>query len=177
MAAIKIKICGMRDAENIADIAALRPDYMGFVFYHKSPRYVGKDFSPVWTPEMAGITKTAVLVNEPLDSALELLEQGGFDAAQLHGEESPEYCRQIREKGKKVVKSFGIDADFDFNQLKAYEQEVDCFLFDAKTSIYGGSGKTFGWEQLQRYPLSVPFFLSGGLEPGDRKSTRLNSSH
>src|SRR3546814_11221402 len=84
---------------------------------------------------MAGITKTAVLVNEPLDSALELLEQGGFDAAQLHGEESPEYCRQIREKGKKVVKSFGIDADFDFNQLKAYEQEVDCFLFDAKTKI------------------------------------------
>src|SRR3546814_20446319 len=87
---------------------------------------------------MAGITKTAVLVNEPLDSALELLEQGGFDAAQLHGEESPEYCRQIREKGKKVVKSFGIDADFDFNQLKAYEQEVDCFLFDPKTRIYGG---------------------------------------
>src|SRR3546814_20939121 len=102
---------------------------------------------------MAGITKTAVLVNEPLDSALELLEQGGFDAAQLHGEESPEYCRQIREKGKKVVNSFGLDADFDYNQLKAYEQQAACFLFDAKTSISGGSGKTFGWEQHQQSTL------------------------
>lgn len=161
---VNVKICGMREAGNISRIAELRPDYMGFIFYPKSPRYVGAGFHPVWGPEMAGIRKVAVFVDEPLDSAMQILNEGRFEAAQLHGSESPEYCGQIREKGWEVIKSFGIGEDFDFGVLTPYVPYVDRFLFDAKTSAYGGSGKTFGWEKLTDYPFQVPFFLSGGLD-------------
>lgn len=161
----KIKICGMREPENIRDAAALRPDYMGFIYYRKSPRYVGEDFAPVWAPELKGIRKTAVLVNEPLDSALEIINRLGFEAVQLHGSESPAYCREVKKSGVELLKVFGVFAGFDFRQLEAFEPFADYFLFDAKTDAYGGSGKRFSWEQLRNYQSETPFFLSGGLDP------------
>lgn len=159
----------MRDAANIAEVASLRPDYMGFIYYRKSPRYVGEGFRPEWDrllspDQLQGIRKVAVFVDEPLDAAVDILERTGFDTAQLHGSESPEYCRRIKETGAEVVKSFGVGADFDFGQLEDYEPFADHFLFDAKTSMYGGSGKRFGWEQLRRYIGTKTFFLSGGLD-------------
>lgn len=162
---LKIKICGMREAENMAEVAALRPDYMGFIYYRKSPRYVGDQFNPEWATEMKGIRKTAVFVNEPLESALGIIERLGFDAVQLHGDETPGYCRQVKQAGLEVIKAFGIGPGFDFSQLDAYGDAVDFFLFDAKTQSYGGSGKRFSWEQLGGYTGGKAFFLSGGLDP------------
>lgn len=161
----------MRDAANIADVASLQPDYMGFIYYRKSPRYVGEDFRPEWDRPgsaggrpLQGVRKVAVFVDEPLDSALDIIGRLQFDAAQLHGHETPDYCRRIKETGAEVVKSFGVGEDFDFRQLEDYEPFADHFLFDAKTSAYGGSGKRFGWEQLRGYEGTKPFFLSGGLD-------------
>lgn len=165
----KIKICGMREEANLREIARLAPDYLGFIYYRKSPRYVGADFNPEWGPEMDSIRKVAVFVDEPLESALDIMARAGYDAAQLHGNESPAYCRDIKAAGIQVIKAFGVDRDFDFSRLEAYEPVVDYFLFDAKTRDYGGSGKTFGWDLLQGYRGSRPFFLSGGLEPGNLK--------
>ncbi|TCS87844.1 phosphoribosylanthranilate isomerase [Anseongella ginsenosidimutans] len=159
----------MRGAENIREAAILRPDYMGFIYYRKSPRYVGDNFKPVWGPEMEGVRKTAVFVNEPLESVQEIVNCLQFEAVQLHGEESPAYCGELKQAGMEVLKAFGIAPGFDFRQLEAYEQVADFFLFDAKTSAYGGSGKSFAWEQLMEYTGSKPFFLSGGLDTDNVK--------
>ncbi|HYH57544.1 MAG TPA: phosphoribosylanthranilate isomerase [Anseongella sp.] len=163
---LKVKICGMRDPANIGAAAALGPDYMGFIFYGKSPRYVGAGFSPDWS-RLGGVVKTAVFVDEPLDSALEIIGRLGFEAAQLHGSESPEYCRQVQQAGVAIIKAFGIAEGFDFGLLEAYAPVCDYFMFDAKTSAFGGSGQTFPWDLLRRYSGSKPFFLSGGLDLGN----------
>lgn len=163
----KIKICGMRDPENVKEVAALAPDYMGFIYYAKSPRYVGPEFRLRRQPETQAIRNVAVFVNEPPESALEIAVRDGYDAVQLHGAESPAYCKEFQSAGFEVIKAFGIDADFDFAQLEPYAGSVNFFLFDAKTRAYGGSGKPFEWEKLGEYTGTTPFFLSGGLEPAN----------
>lgn len=110
------------------------------------------------------IKKTAVFVNEPLESALEIAGRLGMDAVQLHGSESPEYCRAMKEQGFELIKAFGVGEDFDFALTRPYEAVCDHFLFDSRTRGHGGSGKAFGWEQLERYSGSRTFFLSGGLD-------------
>lgn len=157
----------MRDPANIAAIAALAPDYMGFIFYPGSKRYVGKDFAPAWGPEIEGIRKVAVFVNEPLDSALEITDRLGFDMVQLHGNETPAYCREMKRAGLEVIKAFGIGPGYDFSQLGPFREWVDFYLLDAQTPIYGGSGERFDWKQLEGYREEKPFFLSGGLEPAN----------
>jgi phosphoribosylanthranilate isomerase len=162
MAPLKIKVCGLKNPANIAAVAALSPDYMGFIFYDKTPRFV-RDLSLQTLKAIpSNIIKTAVFVNEDAASINALVDTFGFNAIQLHGNESPEFCAQF--KGKvTVLKAFGIGEDFDFESLNAYANVVDFFLFDAKTDIYGGSGKTFDWAILDKYKLEVPFFLSGGI--------------
>lgn len=159
---MKIKVCGLRDAENIGLVAALKPDYMGFIFYKNSPRFVNEPKGAILKGIPAGIGKTAVFVNETAENIDKLLSEYGFDFVQLHGEESPRFCELLKPKVK-VIKAFGINPGFDFEQLKDYVNKVDYFLFDTKTDIYGGSGKTFNWSALNEYKLDVPFFLSGGI--------------
>lgn len=166
---MKIKICGMRDPANIAEIAALAPDYMGFIFYPKSSRYVGQDFAPAWGPETEAIRKVAVFVNESLDSALEITDRLGFDMVQLHGNETPAYCREMKQAGLEVIKAFGIGPEYDFSQLEPFGEWTDFYLLDARTPIYGGSGERFDWKQLEQYREEKPFFFSGGLEPANLK--------
>lgn len=110
----------------------------------------------------AAIQKTGVFVNESAHNIDKLIAKYGFNAIQLHGDESPGFCAAF--KGRvTVIKAFGINEDFDFNSLKDYANNVDLFLFDTKTKAYGGSGKTFNWHILDQYKFNVPFFLSGGL--------------
>jgi phosphoribosylanthranilate isomerase len=157
-----IKVCGLKNPENIKAVTALSPDYMGFIFYGPSPRFIDELPVDIITSIPANIIKTAVFVNETAENINWLINKYGFDAIQLHGNESADFCNQF--KGRvKVIKAFGMNSDFDFNQLNAYADKVDFFLFDAKTDIYGGSGKTFNWAILNQYQLNVPFFLSGGL--------------
>jgi phosphoribosylanthranilate isomerase len=159
---MKIKVCGLKYPENIKAVTALQPDYVGFIFYGKTPRYMGGLPADVVQTIPAAIQKTGVFVNESAENINRLIAEYGFNAVQLHGDESPEFCAAF--KGRvTVIKAFGLNEDFDFEQLKDYANNVDLFLFDTKTKKYGGSGETFDWSILDQYKLEVPFFLSGGV--------------
>ena len=161
---IAIKICGMRDAENIAAVASLRPQYMGFIFYPKSPRFVGESFDlPANLP--ASIKRVGVFVNESNAVIIAKGKSLKLDFVQLHGNESPAQCDELKTTGLGVIKVFSIDDDFNFELTKPYREVVDYFLFDTKGKYYGGNAKTFKWEMLEAYDQEVPFFLSGGLSP------------
>lgn len=160
---MRIKVCGLKYADNIARVAALGADYMGFICYDQSPRYMA-DLPPHVTAIPDGVVTTGVFVNEDADKVFEMIGQYGFKAIQLHGTETPAYCLQFNGKVT-VIKAFGIDEGFNFEQLETYKDVVDFFLFDTRTLAHGGSGKTFDWEILDGYKLDIPFFLSGGLSP------------
>jgi phosphoribosylanthranilate isomerase len=159
---MKIKVCGLREAGNIEAVAALKPDYMGFIWYTQSPRYVYRLPKDVLANLPADIVKTAVFVNENVDIINALIHEFDFNAVQLHGHESPETCAELKQEVQ-VLKAFGVDEQFDFGQLQVYAGKVDYFLFDTKTEKHGGSGRIFNWDVLNEYTLDVPFFLSGGL--------------
>lgn len=158
---ITLKICGMRDPANIAEVAALQPDYMGFIFYEQSPRYVGKDF--VMPAVQPSVKRVGVFVNEETDKILNKVTQYTLDFIQLHGNESPEQCRELQDKGANIIKAFSLDGDFDFKSVRAYADCVRYFLFDTKGKYFGGNAASFDWTLLQRYDQHIPFFLSGGI--------------
>jgi phosphoribosylanthranilate isomerase len=159
---IRLKICGMRNAANIREIGALNPDYMGFIFYKNSPRFVGEDFE-IPDDFSNEIKRVGVFVNEPFSNLLRLVKKHNLDFVQLHGDESREYCKRIKSEGIAVIKVFRVEAEFDFAITNEYETTVDFFLFDTKGSAYGGTGKKFDWNILNNYNQNTPFFLSGGI--------------
>lgn len=170
---LKIKVCGMRDPENISGVAAALPDFLGFIFYQKSARFVGEDFSSEQLkaiPET--IQKVGVFVNELPEKVIGICKRLDFQVAQLHGSESPEYCQQIKASVLTVFKAFSVDDSFDFRQLSGYADVCDYFLFDTKGLMPGGTGQKFNWALLKNYNGSVPFFLSGGIGPDDLEAIR-----
>ncbi|MGZ3757900.1 MAG: phosphoribosylanthranilate isomerase [Mucilaginibacter sp.] len=168
---MKIKVCGLKDPENIKAVAALSPDYMGFICYERSPRFIAALPADVLSSLPASVYKTAVFVNETDQTINALIDTFGFNAIQLHGNESPELANALRSKAT-VFKAFGLDKGFDFAQLEPYAGSVDYFLFDTKTDLHGGSGLTFDWRMLDQYQLNVPFFLSGGLSLNNLEEVR-----
>ncbi|PCJ87571.1 MAG: N-(5'-phosphoribosyl)anthranilate isomerase [Flavobacteriales bacterium] len=158
---MKIKVCGLRDAENIRQIAELQPDYMGFIFYEKSPRFWG-DLLP-FDQRLEGIKKVGVFVNSTIENIEQKADGFDLDYIQLHGNETAEFCQRLQGKGFKIIKAFQISNDFDFSILKDYKPYCDFFLFDTKTNNYGGSGKQFDWKILENYDNEMPYFLSGGI--------------
>lgn len=161
----------MRDARNIEEVASLSPDYMGFIFYDKSPRYVGKEFVlPDKFP--SSVQKVGVFVNEETDEVISKASKLKFQFVQLHGNESVEQCERLRDAGMKVIKVFSVDDDFDFTVTDKYNSSVDFFLFDTKGKYHGGNAKVFNWDILKRYNQRIPFFLSGGLSPENIESVK-----
>jgi phosphoribosylanthranilate isomerase len=158
-----LKICGMK--HNIAEVAALQPDYLGFVFYEKSPRYFEGEI-PSLSP---GIKKVGVFVDEKISKVIDLCKKYSLDVIQLHGNETKEYVLDLQGyltllyPDVLVWKAFSVDEEFDFSEIKIFENKVDAFLFDTKGKEKGGTGKTFDWEILKKYPLKKPFILSGGI--------------
>lgn len=160
---IKLKVCGMRDAENIIQLAALQPDYIGFIFYPESKRYVGEIDQNILKKIPSDIKKTGVFVNESYRVIVDKISDFKLDAIQLHGKESAEFCDKFRTVDVEVIKAVGISNPANFDGLNEYSDAVDYFLFDTKTQQHGGSGKTFDWSLLKCYTLNKPYFLSGGL--------------
>jgi phosphoribosylanthranilate isomerase len=161
---LKIKVCGMTTLSNVKEICALSPDYLGYIFYSKSVRYVGEDPNPeIFSTVPDSIVKTAVFVNEYYERMIEAIEKFGISAVQLHGMESPEMCRLLKSKGLTVIKVIPGDQLGNEMLLNNYMQEVDYFLFDTPISSYGGSGRKFDWSKLVKLKSSVPYFLSGGI--------------
>jgi phosphoribosylanthranilate isomerase len=168
---MKIKVCGLKDPENIKAVAALSPDYMGFICYDLSPRFIAALPAEMLSSLPVSVYKTAVFVNETEQTINALIDTFGFNAIQLHGNESPEFASALRSRVT-VFKAFGLDIDFDFAQLEPYAGSVDYFLFDTKTDLHGGSGRTFDWRMLDHYQLDIPFFLSGGLSIDNLEEVR-----
>ena len=158
----------MRNPVNIRALAALKPDYMGFIFYHKSKRYAG-DLSAAFVNGLpADIKRTGVFVDEEINDVLLYVQEYGLNALQLHGAETANYCRDLKAllpSGVEIIKVFGIAEDFDFGSLAPFVGITDYFLFDTQTPDHGGSGKTFNWKLLDKYNLDIPYFLSGGIGP------------
>lgn len=162
---LKIKVCGMRDATNTQQILALEPDFMGFIFYEKSPRNVGEELDAELLKSFPReVKKVGVFVNAHPDLILKNVKKYSLDLVQLHGDELPDVCRNIRNRGISVVKAFRVDESFNFSRLNNYKPHCDYFLFDTKGNAYGGNGTAFDWQLLRNYDNEKPFFLSGGLD-------------
>ena len=180
---VRLKVCGMNYFDNIQDVAALQPDYLGFIFYEKSARF----FEGVIPQLSSQIKKVGVFVNATFEHIIEKIEKHGLDLVQLHGHESPQFCQRLKDylqernnanepksmdsKSKNseipafagIVKVFSVEDQFDFELLKPYESTCDYFLFDTKGKLPGGNGYTFDWQALKNYPSTTPYFLSGGI--------------
>tara|TARA_B110000263_G_scaffold221678_1_gene210284 strand:- start:82 stop:699 length:618 start_codon:yes stop_codon:yes gene_type:complete len=155
---MKFKVCGLFNDENIHQVANLNPDYIGHIFWEKSVRYVSGE-----TPKINNIKKTGVFYNSNEEYIYQMIEKHSLQCIQLHGDESQDFCKKIYKTGVEVIKSFRVDESFDFKLLKDYEDYCDLFLFDSKSELPGGSGKTFDWEILKQYNLKKEFFISGGI--------------
>ena len=188
---MKLKICGMK--LNPAEVANLRPDYLGFIFWEPSSRFFDDEI-----PELSeGIQKVGVFVDAPIEILLEKVDKYGLHAVQLHGKESPEFCSQLQtelnkikvdasipvghaNEGKtplvyenpKIIKVFSIEDSFDFRLLEPFEAFCDFYLFDTKGKLPGGNGYAFDWRVLQNYPSNKPYFLSGGIGVEDAEAIK-----
>ncbi|WP_420147330.1 phosphoribosylanthranilate isomerase [Spirosoma sp.] len=161
---MKIKVCGLRDADNLKEIAALAPDFVGFIFYDQSPRFVGEDLDEEVVKSLPkSIRKVGVFVNASPDYILRSVRKYDFQYVQLHGNETPEYCRSLRNRGINIIKAFRVDESFNFSMLNNFKAQCDFFLFDAKGDQPGGNGVAFDWSILKRYDGEKPFFISGGI--------------
>jgi len=160
---IKLKICGMRDSVNISEVAGVRPDYMGFIFYKDSPRYVGENVE--FPPISSSIQKVGVFVNEQTERIIRNVNDYQLDLVQLHGNETIDQCKKLKDAGIEIIKAFSVDEDFNFNVINPFKKYVRYFLFDTKGKYYGGNAKTFSWEILKKYDQELSFFLSGGVSP------------
>jgi phosphoribosylanthranilate isomerase len=164
-----IKVCGMREPQNITHVAALAPMLMGFVFYDKSPRYAGKLDPEVVHSLPHYVTPVALFVNKSLDGIVTTCSKYGINTVQLHGSESPQICKALVEKGFTVFKAVSLTSAKDITKLKAYEGIVTLFVFDTKGSgtTKGGTGQKWDWSLLEKYNLNTPYLLSGGIGAND----------
>ncbi len=158
----------MREPENIQELETLRPDFIGFIFYEKSPRYVAvADNQGVISGLDSSIKKVGVFVKEPIESLISLVSEFDLDFVQLHGGEDLDYCKEVKKAGTKIIKVFSVKDQLPLEQIHEFEEVVEYFLFDTKTPEYGGSGLHFDWSILNDYNSDKPFLLSGGIRNED----------
>jgi phosphoribosylanthranilate isomerase len=170
---IRVKVCGLTDPLNAMDMVKAGADFIGYIFHRGSKRYVGDNpESGMFRTIPEKTRKVGVFVNENPDKVIEIANRFGIDMVQLHGQEPVGYCRTLRLAGIAVIKAFGVSEDFDFNCLTPFEEACDFFLFDTQSRYHGGSGTKFRWGKLNDYNLDKPFFLSGGIGPGDIQKIR-----
>jgi phosphoribosylanthranilate isomerase len=165
-----IKICGMKIPENIQAVAALQPDFIGFIFYPKSPRFAEPLDIATLNALPKSIKKIGVFVNEDLENILTIATKYNLDGVQLHGNELGKMCEELHKSGFIVIKAFPIAEACNFKVTKKYEGACDYFLFDTKTDAYGGSGVKFNWSMLDEYVGETPFLLSGGIAADDAEA-------
>ncbi len=184
-----VKVCGLRDGENIRQVAELDVDWIGMIFWEKSPRNV------TMIPSHAGILpdraidmgdfkakRVGVFVDEMPQSIITRVVNFKLDLIQLHGKETPTLIRNLRRtldpdirSGIQVIKAISVSCREDIAAYKNYADCVDYFLFDTKCPTVGGSGNQFDWSVLEAYDGDIPFLLSGGIGPDDAE--RIKAFH
>lgn len=165
---MKIKVCGMREKKNIEQLVSLNPDFIGFIFFKQSKRYVGADFNEAIMQNIPlSIKKVGVFVNDSFKNIHSKIQQYNLNYVQLHGNETLDLCQQIKNTGCGVIKVFSVSKNEDLKCFQSYEKYCDFFLLDTKCDTYGGSGKKFNWNLLSQYNYNTPLILSGGIDSED----------
>lgn len=161
-----IKVCGMRDQENILQLVEkVSPDLMGMIFYDQSPRFIGNDKPDSEFFKSLPVQRVGVFVNSNQKNILQKINDYALDYVQLHGDESLEFISGLKSASPvKIIKACRVGKNIDWQELEPFDELVDLFLFDTQTEKYGGSGKQFDWAVLESYPLQKGFLLSGGVD-------------
>ncbi|MDH7461249.1 phosphoribosylanthranilate isomerase [Chitinophagaceae bacterium 26-R-25] len=164
---MRVKVCGMMQPEQVAELESIGATFAGFIFYPKSPRYIFKQMSLLQLKKIKNINKVGVFVNAPVEEVLHMVDECGLHMVQLHGDESPRYCERISDYIS-VVKAFRLSENDSIEwMIKPYMDVCDMFMFDTMGAGYGGTGKKFDWNQLKNVTIGKPYFLSGGIQPDD----------
>lgn len=167
---MKLKVCGLTKIEGINHLIALNVDFLGFIFYQKSPRYVLKHLSLEAIAGLSSTKKIGVFVNENVETIIQIANAAQLNLIQLHGDETENFLKNLREKLNpkiqiiKVIRVGKDCTDFKYS-IKNINQnsEIDYLLFDTDSAAFGGTGKAFNWEILNEIDLKKPYFLSGGI--------------
>ena len=159
-----VKVCGMRDAQNIRDVEKLGVDWIGMIFWSQSKRFVAE--VPSYLPKHQ--KRVGVFVDAPLEDIRQHISDYQLNINQLHGQESPDYVKAL--KPHTTIKAFNIAKADDLVQTEQYEGIADYFLFDTKGLMVGGNGQKFDWSVLTAYHGKTPFLLSGGIGLDDAES-------
>jgi phosphoribosylanthranilate isomerase len=166
MKELLIKVCGLKYPRNVDEVAELQPDYMGFILYKGSQRYVDLQTTEKLVKNIPrSINRVGVLVNEPIETALNIAKSGIFDILQLHGNESTDYCRKLS-KHIRIIKAFSVKNNLP-NDLSDYQPFCEQFLFDTAGEKQGGNGRSFDHNILKQYSVEKKYILSGGISPND----------
>lgn len=170
---MRIKVCGMTDANQVHKLDELGVEFCGFIFYPKSPRFIFRHCAAEDIKKIKGkINKVGVFVNAGFEEVVRIVDDCGLYLVQLHGDETPRECEKISSYIT-TIKAFRLtDDDNILWKVKDYQDVVDMYLFDTEGVGYGGTGKKFNWEKLRGLNLKKPFFLSGGIQPGDVQSLK-----
>jgi phosphoribosylanthranilate isomerase len=164
---MRVKVCGMTLPEQLEQLGGMGVTFAGFIFYPKSPRYVFKHMTTTQIRKENNVNKVGVFVNAGIEEVLHMVDECRLHMVQLHGDETPKYCEKIADYVS-VVKAFRISENDNIEwMIRPYMDMCDMFMFDTMGAGYGGTGKKFKWEMLQDATIGKPFFLSGGIEPGD----------
>jgi phosphoribosylanthranilate isomerase len=163
-----LKVCGMRDSENIKQVATLGPAMMGFIFVKKSPRFAGEMLDPVVLRSLPEeIRKVAVFVDPSVEEVSDVIQNFPIDLLQLHGDESISLIRELQAFGKGIIKVIPGNRPWDDVYMKGVETMIDFWLIDTRTEVHGGSGKVFDRSVLANYQFTKPVILSGGLDAAE----------
>jgi phosphoribosylanthranilate isomerase len=171
---IKLKVCGLTKLDQIVEFVQMNIDFLGFIFYEKSPRYVLNALTLNEIKSIQHRGKVGVFVNENIPTILEISEKAGLNYIQLHGDETDFFISELKEKLNqkiKIIKVFRIpiviprneESQRFFTSLLAVQNDIDYVLFDTDSKSFGGTGKTFDWQILNELEINIPYFLSGGI--------------
>lgn len=173
----QLKVCGLTTPDQIQELIAIKVDFLGFIFYEKSPRYVLNHLSLEEISTIDHQGKVGVFVNEESDSIVKIVQHADLNFVQLHGDESTDFITELRQKLNSevgIIKVIRIGSNTAENQNKITQildlqpptsnlQPINYYLFDTDSKAFGGTGKQFDWNILNEFQISLPYFLSGGI--------------
>lgn len=172
-AKFRIKVCGMTLPEQVRALDEMGVDFAGFIFYPKSPRFMGNKISPEKMKQIKGqIAKVGVFVNMAYEELMRTVEEYRLDMVQLHGDETPFFCEKVANYVT-VIKAFRLSENDPIDWItRPFFEGTDMYMFDTMGAGYGGTGKKFDWNVLKGTEINKLFFLSGGIEPGDEENIK-----
>lgn len=173
---MRVKVCGMTLPEQLEQLGPMGATFAGLIFYPKSPRYVFKHLTTSQIRKENSVNKVGVFVNSGIEEVLHMVDECRLHMVQLHGDETPKYCEKIADYVS-VVKAFRVSETDNIEwMIRPYMDMCDMFMFDTMGAGYGGTGKKFNWDMLKDATIGKPFFLSGGIEPGDEEQLKAFTS-